>query len=98
MPSAKCQVLESYVWVLQVSFDCEIFAELMQTDGLHAGRVVDACESSPSGERNGGCACENPGCVVQKNFVDDARGKRGPVDHGTTFDHQASDLHLAKQA
>src|SRR6202049_1318284 len=70
----------------------------MQEHRLSAGGVADVCESSASGERNGCRACENPGCVVEKHFVDDARGKRSPVDHRATFNHQARDLHLAKVA
>src|SRR5580693_3508185 len=86
------------IWIFQVSFNCKIFAKMAQARGPYVGRVIKARESCASGERHGSCASQNSRSVVEKDLVDDAGGKRGCVDHGSPFNHQAGDLHLTKEA
>ena len=66
-------------------------------DFTYAASLMFA-KSRTYSERNGSRACKNSWGVIEKDFVDDSRGERSGIDHGTAFNQQAGDLHFAEKA
>src|ERR1700693_1396131 len=104
MPIAKCQLPSAKccfslpIRIPQISFGREIFSEAVQLDGLYPRGVTHALETHSGGKRHGTGSGKNLGRIVKENFIDDARGQRGSVDHGSAFDQKAGDFYGPEEA
>src|SRR5207245_11335602 len=73
-------------------------SETMQLKRTHVVRVTHTADSCASRERNRAVAGEYLRRVIEKNFIDQARGERSPIDHRAAFNQNASDLQFSKTA
>lgn len=82
--------------ISEISFDREIFSELMQPDILHLRSLAHVTEAGARREGNRPGSCQDFRRVVEKNFVDRIRRERGPVDGRAALNHQAGNFQLCQ--
>src|SRR5262245_34465601 len=84
------------VWIVQITFYCEVLAEPVQCDVANVSSFADLLKSRAGSEGHRAGSSQNLRSIVKEYLIDRIGGQSSPIQQSAAFYYHARDLEFSQ--
>src|SRR5262249_45813835 len=84
------------VWIVQITFYCEVLTKAVQCDVANVSSFADLLKSRAGSEGHRASSSQNLRSIIKECIIDRIGGQSSPIQPSNAFDYYAHDLEFTQ--